>query len=200
MILTAGALLLAGDAAAQGRSGGAPGGPGVGAGIGAGGLTGPAGLGVRSDAWTGNQASAHAADQARSRADIHSPIGTTAHGSASVSDDVDTHSQTRRETARAKRQGPAHAADQAIANANANAGLATGSAPGSLTGLAKGLTVKDSSGATLGTVSRIKRSHDGTVRTVLVAGSAGEHHTIRLAPDSLSVSGGVVTTTQVLKR
>jgi hypothetical protein len=50
-------------------------------------------------------------------------------------------------------------------------------------------------GTTIGTVSRIVTSRDGTVRSVLVTGADGERRRIRLAPGTLSVNGDVVTTT-----
>jgi hypothetical protein len=97
--------------------------------------------------------------------------------------------------ARLNSQGPAHASATGIAHANAHSVLAGGAVVSSaLPGLATGLTVNTSGGTTLGTVSRIVRGTDGTIRQVIVTSSTGQ--TYRLSPLSLSISGGVVTTTQ----
>jgi hypothetical protein len=95
---------------------------------------------------------------------------------------------------RVNRQGPANASATGVANANANAGLATATAP-DLTMIRAGQTVRTAAGATLGVISKVERSADGTVRNVLVAGADGQKKVTRLAPDSLSLSGDVVTTT-----
>jgi hypothetical protein len=95
--------------------------------------------------------------------------------------------------ARANRQGPENASPSGVANANEHAGLSSTTAA-DLSGLTTGLTVKDSTGATVGTISKIEKAGDGSVRNVLVAGANGKH-TIRLAPSSLNLSGNVVTTT-----
>lgn len=97
--------------------------------------------------------------------------------------------------ARLNSQGPLHASPTGIAHANAHSVLASGAvASGSLAGLATGLTVNTSSGTTLGTVSQIVTDSSGNVRLVIVTSSTGQ--TYRLSPTSLSLSGGVVTTTQ----
>jgi hypothetical protein len=100
----------------------------------------------------------------------------------------------RRDDARINREGPSHASPTGVANANENAGLSSTTAPADLSGLTTGLTVKDSTGATIGTIARIEKSGDGKIRNVLV-NAAGSTRTIRLAPSSLSLSGDVVTTT-----
>jgi len=102
---------------------------------------------------------------------------------------------TQRDEARENREGPERASPTGVANANENAGLSSTTAAANLSGLTAGLTVKDSTGATLGTVSKIEKSKDGTVRNVLVQSATGKR-TIRLAPNSLSLSGDVVTTTE----
>jgi hypothetical protein len=104
---------------------------------------------------------------------------------------------TQRDESRVNRQAPENASPTGIANANENAGLSS-TTTADLSGLSSGLTVKDSTGATIGTVSKIEKSKDGTVRNVLVD-AAGGKRTIRLAPGSLSVSGDVVTTTTIPK-
>jgi hypothetical protein len=84
-----------------------------------------------------------------------------------------------------------------VAHANAKAGLAAASGgASSLASLTTGMTVRTASGQTIGTVSRVVRSADGTVRTVLVRTSTRGKRLVNLAPRSLSISGGVVTTTQ----
>jgi hypothetical protein len=67
---------------------------------------------------------------------------------------------------------------------------------GTLAGLTTGETVNTSSGTTLGKVSQIITGADGSVRLVLVTSSTGR--VLRLSPSTLSVSGGVVTTTQAM--
>jgi hypothetical protein len=103
----------------------------------------------------------------------------------------------QRDESRVNREAPEHASPTGVANANENAGLSSTTAA-DLSGLSTGLTVKDSTGATIGTVSKIEKSKDGTVKNVLV-NAAGSTRTIRLAPSSLSVSGDVVTTTTTPK-
>lgn len=97
--------------------------------------------------------------------------------------------------ARLNSQGPLHASTTGIAHANFHSVLAGGIVvSGSLAGLATGLTVNTSTGTTLGTVSQIVTDSSGNIRLVIVTSSTGQ--TFRLAPTSLSLSGGVVTTTQ----
>ena len=92
-------------------------------------------------------------------------------------------------------QGPAHASVNGIAHANSHSVLAAGAVPStSLPGLSTGLTVNTSGGTTLGTVSQIVTGPDGSIRMVIVTSSTGQ--TYRLPASSLSISGGVVTTTQ----
>jgi hypothetical protein len=91
-------------------------------------------------------------------------------------------------------QGPANASATGISHANENSVLARGSVSGtSLTGLTTGLTVQNSSGTSVGTVSQVITGSDGSIRAVVVTGTDGK--TYRLAPSTLSISGGVVTTT-----
>jgi hypothetical protein len=111
---------------------------------------------------------------------------------------TDNYGRTQRESARESSQGSTHASDTAKTHANANSalGVDTSATASALIGLKTGLTVKDSSGATLGTVSKIEKSKDGTVRSVLVASASGKTKTLHLAPGDLTVSGDVVTTTK----
>jgi sporulation protein YlmC with PRC-barrel domain len=97
--------------------------------------------------------------------------------------------------ARLNSQGPLHASPTGIAHANFRSVLASGMVvSGSLAGLTTGLTVNTSTGTTLGTVSQIVTDSSGNIRLVIVTSSTGQ--TYRLSPTSLSISGGVVTTTQ----
>lgn len=104
---------------------------------------------------------------------------------------------TTRTDARANSQGPAHAADRALERANQNSVLSGSTPVGSLANLRTGLMVHDSTGAMLGTVSRINRSPDGTIRNVLVTTNSGGRRVIALSPDSLSINGDVVTSTRL---
>jgi len=91
-------------------------------------------------------------------------------------------------------QGPANASPTGISHANENSVLARGSVSGtSLTGLTTGLTVQNSSGTSIGTVSQVITGSDGSIRAVVVTGTDGK--TYRLAPSTLSISGNIVTTT-----
>ena len=98
--------------------------------------------------------------------------------------------------ARLNSQGPLHASATGMAHANAHSVLAGGAVLSSaLPGLMTGLNVRTSAGTSLGTVTRVVTGTDGTVRQVIVTSSTGQ--TFVLAPSMLSISGGVVTTTQV---
>jgi sporulation protein YlmC with PRC-barrel domain len=97
--------------------------------------------------------------------------------------------------ARLNSQGLMHASPTGIAHASSRSVLASGAVvTGSLAGLTTGLTVNTSGGTTLGKVSQIVTGPDGSVRLVIVTSATGK--TFRLVPTSLSISGGVVTTTQ----
>lgn len=125
----------------------------------------------------------------------------TGAGSTIGADHGTVHSDTgvsTRTEARQNSQGPAHAADRALDRANQNSVLSGSASAGtSLTNLRAGLTVRDSTGATLGTISRINRSADGTVRNVLVKSAKTGRKTLALAPNTLTVNGDVVTTTRL---
>jgi hypothetical protein len=93
-------------------------------------------------------------------------------------------------------QGLLHASPNGIAHASPNSVLARGAVPGtSLTGLTNGLTVMNSGGTTLGTVSQVVTDTNGNIRLVIVTSPSGQM--LRLAPSTLSISGGVVTTTSM---
>lgn len=88
-----------------------------------------------------------------------------------------------------------HASPTGIAHANFHSVLAGGTVvSGSLAGLTTGLAVNTSAGTRLGTVSQIVTDSTGNIRQVIVTSSTGQ--TFRLSPTMLSLSGGVVTTTQ----
>jgi hypothetical protein len=91
-------------------------------------------------------------------------------------------------------QGPANASPTGIAHASSNSVLARGAVAGStLPGLTTGLTVNNSSGTQVGTVSRVITGPNNTVRAVVVTDSSGRSYT--LPASGLSISGNVVTTT-----
>lgn len=91
-------------------------------------------------------------------------------------------------------QGPANASVNGIAHASPNSVLARGAVSATvLPGLASGLTVQNSGGTSIGTVSQIVTGSDGSIRAVIVTSPTGQ--TFRLPPSSLSISGSVVTTT-----
>jgi hypothetical protein len=91
-------------------------------------------------------------------------------------------------------QGPSHASPTGIAHASPNSVLSRGAVSSTtLPGLTSGLTVQNSTGTTIGTVSQVITGSDGSIRAVVVTSPTGQ--TFRLAPTTLSISGGVVTTT-----
>ena len=83
-------------------------------------------------------------------------------------------------------------------SAKSATGVNASATASALADLKMGQTVKDSTGTTLGKVSRIEKSKDGTINSVHVATAAGGK-TMHLAPGTLSVSNGVVTTTAMPK-
>ena len=96
--------------------------------------------------------------------------------------------------ARLNSQGLLHASPTGISHANQHSVLASGSVAGTaLPGLTTGLAVQTATGSALGTVSQVVTGSDGSIRLVIVTSSTGQ--TYRLSPSSLSISGGVVTTT-----
>jgi len=93
-----------------------------------------------------------------------------------------------------KSQGLIHASPTGIAHANTNSVLARGSvAATTLPGLTTGLTVNNTSGASLGTIGNVITGTDGTIRAVVITTAQGQTYTV--PANSLSISGGVVTTT-----
>lgn len=91
-------------------------------------------------------------------------------------------------------QGPANASITGIAHASPNSVLARGAvSAATLPGLTAGVTVQNSAGTSIGTVSQVVTGSDGSIRAVIVTSPTGQ--TFRLGPSSLTISGGVVTTT-----
>jgi hypothetical protein len=111
---------------------------------------------------------------------------------------LDSRGPDLRTERRERSQGPAHASDRAIERADENSALhGTVRPPGAdLTRLRAGLVMRNSAGTTLGTIRRVNRSADGSVRSVLVASADGPR-TIPVRPGTLSISGDIVTTTQL---
>jgi hypothetical protein len=164
---TALALAAPALAAPGGHGGGGGMGAGAGANVNAGGMAGP---------------SATAVGHANVNAGLSAPTTTT--------------TTTTTNPAVGVSQGPAHASVNGIAHANSHSVLAAGSVPStSLPGLNTGLTVNTSGGTALGTVSQVITGSDGSIRMVIVTSPTGQ--TYRLPASSLSISGGVVTTTQM---
>jgi hypothetical protein len=131
------------------------------------------------------QSSLHASTRATTRAGTRSAVH--------VASRARTHTTTRA-TAAANSQSLMHASLNAIAHASPKSALARAAVDASaLPGLGTGLTVKGSGGATIGTVSRVVTGPDGKIRLVVATSPGGK--TIRLAPNALSISGGVVTKT-----
>ena len=87
-----------------------------------------------------------------------------------------------------------HASPTGIAHANQKSVLARGAVSTStLSGLTTGLTVNDSGGTSIGTVSQVIAGPNDTIRAIVVTSSTGQTYT--LSANSLTISGGVVTTT-----
>lgn len=145
-----------------------------------------------------SQGAANASTTGQLNADPRSAVNATGAitGQAGATTSVDkADTDDGASNGRVNRQGPANASATGVANANANAGLASTTAP-DLTTLRAGQTVRNAAGTTLGTISKIERTADGTIKNVLVAGADGQKKVMRLAPSSLSLSGDVVTTTE----
>ncbi|MES2136024.1 MAG: hypothetical protein V4502_03040 [Pseudomonadota bacterium] len=122
-----------------------------------------------------------------------SPMGVTHSNPNSVLHTNPTTTPTARAT---KSQSLQHASPTGIAHANSKSALARGAvAPTALPGLTTGLTVNNSAGTSIGTVSRVVAGTDGSIRLVIVTSPTGR--TYRLAPTSLNISGGVVTTSSM---
>ena len=96
--------------------------------------------------------------------------------------------------ARANARGPERASPRATDRADENSVLRSRAViDADLGGLTPGLAVRNSAGARIGTVSRIIRTSGGTIRNVLVRAQDGRRM-LTLAPETLSISGDIVTT------
>ena len=211
----AGLAIAASPAFAQGRGGGHGGGHGGGnaGGMGGGGMGGGVrggpgegmsgrdfGVETRLEARANAIERERAADEARERANENSLFGTrstrqTRRTRTPQSGAANTTGVETRTNARVNSQGAAHANERALERSNENSALHSGTSV-NLTGLATGMTVLNSDGVSLGTIARVIRSGDGSVRNVLVRTTDGTRRTISLAPSSLTLNGNLVTTTQ----
>lgn len=94
-------------------------------------------------------------------------------------------------------QGPANASITGIEHANSHSVLASGAVPGSsLTGLAPGVSILNTSGTSIGTVSQVVTDSNGNIRLVLVTSPTGQ--TFRLMPNTLTLNNGVFTTSSTI--
>ena len=123
----------------------------------------------------------------------NSVLNRTATTPPATAPTTDTNFSTKSQ-ATVNSQGPANASPTGITHANSNSVLARGAvASSTLTGLSTGMTVNNSAGTSIGTVSQIITGPNNTIRGVVVTSSTGQ--TFRLAPSTLTISGSVVTTT-----
>ena len=133
-----------------------------------------------------SQGSMSASTKAQTNANVNSAVHANTVANTNANANVNTNATNS--------QGLQHASPTGIAHASPNSVLARGSVQATaLPGLTTGLTVNDSTGASIGTVNQIVTGTDGSIRAVIVTKTDGG--TIRLAPTTLSISGGVVTTT-----
>jgi hypothetical protein len=154
-----------------------------------GGGGGPRGGGAGASANTGSMAGMNSQGALHSSPNSAINRDTTTNTNASGTTNYSTNSQGA-----ANSQGLQHASPTGIAHANQNSVLARGSMPGTtLPGLTTGLTVNNSGGTSIGTVTQVISGPSGTVRAVVVTESNGQ--TVTLPANSLTISGGVVTTT-----
>ena len=136
------------------------------------------------------------AGSAGSTASMHSqgPMNASPNGMSHASPNSVLNSGTTTTTTTSGSQGLQHASPTGIAHANSNSALARGAvSTTTLTGLNTGLTVQNSSGTSIGTVSQIITGPNDTIRAVVVTEANGQ--TVTLPANSLSISNGVVTTT-----
>jgi hypothetical protein len=124
--------------------------------------------------------------QASPNASFNRPVTSTTTGAATINSNGTAALQNS--------QGPNHASPTGIAHANQNSVLARGAVSSTaLAGLTTALSVQNSGGTSIGTVSQVVTGSDGSIRLVIVTSPTGQ--TFRLAPSTLSISGSVVTTT-----
>ena len=143
---------------------------------------------TRTEARANSRGPERASDRGRARANENSVLNTGTRFEAR---------SNARSNRRANSHGPAHVNDRALERANENSVLVTGRTSTDLSLLRTGLTVRNSAGTTLGTIARINRTRDGRIVNVLVRDEDGDTRTIPVAPNSLSISGDVVTTTSI---
>ena len=132
---------------------------------------------------------------AGARATMSAPVRINTDANTNLNANANSNANVNaRANARVNSQGPANASLTGIAHANSNSVLAQGAVSAtSLPGLTTGLTVQNSTGASIGTVSQVVTGTDGSIRAVIVTSPTGQM--LRLPPSSLSISGSVVTTT-----
>lgn len=107
---------------------------------------------------------------------------------------------TTRVDGRLNSQGRANASANATGRANTNNMLRGNMVvSGHLTGLTTGMHVVDANGVMIGTVGKILTASGGRVVNVLVTPHEGSR-TIPMSPNRLSISGGMVVTTQIRGR
>jgi hypothetical protein len=107
----------------------------------------------------------------------------------SVDADVDVDARTNTRIPRSDRHRARHRHhDDGFVGAGVSGGL----------GLHTGMIVRDRAGATVGTISQLRHSSDGSIRSVLVARADGDG-AVRLTPGSLDVhsSGSFATTSAI---
>ena len=107
----------------------------------------------------------------------------------------DIGAQTR-EQARVNSQGSLHASPTGIAHANPNSVLAGTSGGTTLTGITTGMALMQN-GTQVGAVTRVVTNNHGVIVRVLVQGTNGRIYS--LSPNSLSLTGGTLTTTAMLR-
>lgn len=133
--------------------------------------------------------------------DLNSPTTTTSPTTRTTTDTDNDNDETKTTTSQPSSnpaagvsQGPMHASPNGIAHANSHSVLARGAvSSATLPGLTTGLTVNNKAGTAIGTVSQVVTDTSGNIRLVVVTSPTGQ--SFRLAPNTLSISGGVVTTT-----
>jgi len=156
------------------------------------GADGPANVGA--NAHVGANANVGAGMNARVNSQGSINASPNARANSSVNSAVNANTNVNSTTNATKSQGLQHASPTGIANASPKSVLARGAVqPTALPGLTTGLTVQNSTGATVGTVSQVVTDTSGNIRLVVVTTDSGQ--TLRLAPSTLTISGGVVTTT-----
>ena len=187
----AGAALIAAvpALAAPGGNGGGNGGGNSGGSASAsmGGMNSP-GADMRDTARANSQGSINASDQAIERANQNSAISGTTTGTGTTRTRINPNVSG---TTRANSQGAAHANINGLAHASPRSALSSAGVT-TLTGLTTGLTVNNSAGTSVGTVSNVILNRSGAVVGVQVNLTGGG--TVTLPATSLSMDGTTVIT------